>query len=190
MFLCFLLLHRNFRCAKVFSLFLLLRRNFHCSKVFRRFLQLRLVSHYIEFFATDLFAAQNFLSLPFLVHHAKVTIRIRCVDRLLQYIVARLKLTHTNIIATSQSKIKNARSGKVVRFEPHDLNLINVDPTIRVSFEQTICIRFYEKIQGYNVELTKKFSLNFTRVGATIARITFQVTKETMSVVTEIPMHG
>jgi recombinational DNA repair ATPase RecF len=37
---------------------------------------------------------------------------------------------------TSQSKRKNARSGRVVRFEPQDLKLINEDPTIRVSFEQ------------------------------------------------------
>jgi hypothetical protein len=91
-------------------------------------------------------------------------------------------------MATSQSKRKNARSGKVVRFEPQDLKLINADLTIRVSFEQDGCICFCEKIQGYNVQLTKQFSLNFTGVSATIAGITFQVTEETISVATEIPM--
>jgi hypothetical protein len=61
---------------------------------------------------------------------------------------------------------------------------------IRVSFEQVGCIRFCEKIQGYNAQLTKKFTLNFTGVSTTIARITFQVSKETISTTTEIPMQG
>jgi hypothetical protein len=38
-------------------------------------------------------------------------------------------------MATSQRKRKNARSGRVVRFEPQDLKLINPDPTIKASFE-------------------------------------------------------
>jgi hypothetical protein len=60
-------------------------------------------------------------------------------------------------MTTPQRKRKNARSGKVVRFEPQDLKLVNADPTIRVSFEQAGCIRFCENIQGYNVQLTKQF---------------------------------
>jgi hypothetical protein len=46
------------------------------------------------------------------------------------------RLTYINIMTTPQRKRKNVRSGKVVRFEPHNLNLVNADPTIRVSFEQ------------------------------------------------------
>jgi hypothetical protein len=47
-----------------------------------------------------------------------------------------------------------------------------------------------ERIQGYNAQLAEKFSLNFTGVSATIAGITFQVTEETMSVVTKIHLQG
>jgi hypothetical protein len=91
---------------------------------------------------------------------------------------------------TLQSKRKNARSGKVVRFEPQDLTLVNADPTIRVSFEQDRCIRFCENIQGYNAQLTKQFSLTFTGVSTTIDGITFQVSEETISVATRDPYAG
>jgi hypothetical protein len=126
--------------------------------------------------------------LPFLVVSTKFIILICCAERVLQFIVARLKLTYTNTMATSQRKIKNARSGRVVRFEPQDLKLINADPTIRASFEQVICMHLCERIQGYNAQLVEQFTLNFTGVSATIAGITFQVTKETMSVATKIPL--
>jgi hypothetical protein len=78
-------------------------------------------------------------------------------------------------MTTPQQKRKNVRSRKVMRFEPQDLKLVNTDPKIRVSFEQVGYIRFCEKFQGYNAQLTKQFSLNFNGVNATIAGITFQV---------------
>jgi hypothetical protein len=90
-------------------------------------------------------------------------------------------------MAVSQSIRKKARSGKAVRFEPRDLELINEDPTIRVSFEQVVCMCFCERIKGYNAKLVEQFTLNFTGVGVTIVGITFQVTEETLSAATEIP---
>jgi hypothetical protein len=144
-----------------------------------------------EFSAADLFAAQSFLLLPFPVHSCKSyyshSLRREAITI---YCRAHLKLTYINIMTTLQSKRKNARSGKVMRFEPHDLKLVNADPMIRVSFEQAGCIRFCEKIQGYNAQLTKHFTLNFTGVSTTIAGITFQVSEETISAATEIPMQG
>jgi hypothetical protein len=58
-------------------------------------------------------------------------------------------------MVVSQSIRKKARSGSVVRFEPQDLELINEDPAIRVSFEQAICMCFYKRIKGYNGKLTE-----------------------------------
>jgi hypothetical protein len=65
---------------------------------------------------------------------------------------------------------------------------VNFDPTFRVSFEQAGCMRFCEKIQGYNVQVTKEFSLNFNGVQSRIVDFTFQVSEETVVVATEIPM--
>jgi hypothetical protein len=47
---------------------------------------------------------------------------------------------------TPKHRRKNVKGGDFVRFEPQGLNLVNVDPTIRASFEQVGCIRFCEKI--------------------------------------------
>jgi hypothetical protein len=51
-------------------------------------------------------------------------------------------------------------------------------------------MRFCEKIQGYNVNVTKDFSLNFNGVHSRIVDFTFQVSEETMVVATEITIQG
>jgi hypothetical protein len=91
-------------------------------------------------------------------------------------------------MAVSQGIRNKARSVRAVKFEPQDLELINENPTIRVSFEQAGCTCFCEKIKGYNVKLVEQFALNFTGVSATIVGITFQVMEVTLSVATEIPL--
>jgi hypothetical protein len=84
--------------------------------------------------------------LPFLAISAKFIILIHHAERVSQFITARVKLIYTSIMVVSQSIRKKARSGRAVRFEPQDLELINEDPTIRVSFEQTRCMCFCERI--------------------------------------------
>jgi hypothetical protein len=93
-------------------------------------------------------------------------------------------------MTTSQSIRKKARSGRAMRSEPQDLELINEDPEIRASFEQVGCMCFCEKIKGYNVKLAEQFTLNFNGFCATIAGITFRVMEETLSAATEIPPRG
>jgi hypothetical protein len=59
-----------------------------------------------------------------------------------------------------KQKRKNSRSGEIVRFEPHGLNLVNANPTIRASFEQVGCIGFFEKLQGYKRQVAREFAEN------------------------------
>ena len=68
--------------------------------------------------------------------------------------------------------------------------MINSDPTNRVAFEHTGCIWFCEKIQGYNVQLTKEFDFNFTRVEAKVGDLSFPVLEVTISAATKISLHG
>jgi hypothetical protein len=125
--------------------------------------------------------------LPFLAVYAKFVILIRRAEGVSQFIIALAKLIYTSIMAVSQSIRNKARSVWDVKFEPQDLELINEDPAIRVSFEQAGCTCFCERIKGYNVTLAEQFTLNFTGVSATIVGITFQVMEVTLSVVMEIP---
>jgi hypothetical protein len=70
------------------------------------------------------------------------------------------------------------------------LTLINEDPEVRVSFEQVRCMAFCRKIQGFNMKLAEQFTLRFDGSHMVIAGVSFQVTEETLSAVTEIPSHG
>jgi hypothetical protein len=126
---------RVFHCTKFFLHVFLPHRVFHCVEFFPHTLLSRRISHCVDFFATDLFVTQRFMLLPFLAVSTKFIILIHCTKRVLQFIVAHLKLTYTSTMETSQRKRKNARSGKAVSFEPRDLKLINAYPTIRESFE-------------------------------------------------------
>jgi hypothetical protein len=128
--------------------------------------------------------------LHFLAVFAKFVILIFRIDGVSQFITVRVKLIYTRIMAVSQSIRKKVRSGRAVRFEPQDLELINEYPTIKASFEQARCMRFCERIKGYNVNLVEQFTLNFTGVSATITVITFRVTEETLSSPMEIPLRG
>lgn len=56
---------------------------------------------------------------------------------------------------------KKHKGGAIVCFEPQDMITINEDPTIRMDFEQVGCMTFYEKIQGYHLQLTKEFAKGF-----------------------------
>jgi hypothetical protein len=51
-------------------------------------------------------------------------------------------------------------------------------------------MRFCERIQGYNVQLTKEFALNFNSVYTIIAGVTFPISEDTISTSTEIPIQG
>jgi hypothetical protein len=70
------------------------------------------------------------------------------------------------------------------------MTLVNSDPAYKVSFEQVGCMIFCERIQGYNVHLTKEFTLNFNGVNRVIAGVIFPVSEETISTTTNIPIQG
>jgi hypothetical protein len=87
---------------------------------------------------------------------------------------------------TTQGKNKYNKRGSVLRCEPQSLNLVNSNPPFRVSFEQSSCMRFCEKIQGYNAQVTNDFFLNFNGVQTRVVDITFQESEDIVDVATEI----
>jgi hypothetical protein len=77
-------LHHSFALRQIFCCC------FYCTEVFCC----------TEFSVPDFFSGQSFLLHSFLLHCTEITILIRCRERLLQSIVACLKLTYTNIMET------------------------------------------------------------------------------------------
>jgi hypothetical protein len=66
---------------------------------------------------------------------------------------------------TPKGRRRNKKGGNIIRFEPYGLNLVNAYPTIKVSFEQVGCIRFCEKLQGYNMQVEKSLHYFFMALG-------------------------
>jgi hypothetical protein len=97
---------------------------------------------------------------------------------------------HICIMTIPQDTRKKALSGRAIRLEPQELELINEDPNVREYFEQVGCVFYCEKIQGYNVKLVEQLTLRFNVFFVIIAGITFQVTEETLSAGIEIIPRG
>jgi hypothetical protein len=91
---------------------------------------------------------------------------------------------------TLEGRKKTTKGGDIVIFETQDLKLVNADTIVMVAFEQVGCIIFCEKLQGYNMQVTKDVSLSFYGIGAKVGNIQFQVSEDTIVVVIEIPSHG
>lgn len=82
------------------------------------------------------------------------------------------KVLHLQNLVLAMGKTKG---GEIVRFEPQDPSLINSDLATRETFEEVGCVRFFEKMQGYNVELTKEFALNFDGDEVKVGKLKFIV---------------
>jgi hypothetical protein len=91
---------------------------------------------------------------------------------------------------TPEGRIRNKKGGDIVIFEHQGLKLVNADPTIRVSFEQVGCIKFSEKLQGYNMQVEKEFALSFDGIRAKVGNLQLQVSEDTIVVATQILAHG
>jgi hypothetical protein len=53
------------------------------------------------------------------------------------------------------------KGGDIVRFEPHDMQLINFEPFFKEDFQRVGCLNFFQKIQRGHLEVAKQFALNF-----------------------------
>jgi hypothetical protein len=61
---------------------------------------------------------------------------------------------------TPQQK-KSHKGGSVVRTEPSDMHLFDVEPLIREVFQRVGCLNFCQNMQRGHPEVAREFSLNF-----------------------------
>jgi hypothetical protein len=59
-----------------------------------------------------------------------------------------------------------------------------------ISFEQVGCIRFCEKLQVYNMQVAKEFSLSFNGIEVKVGNMKCLVFEDTIAAATEIPARG
>ena len=77
-----------------------------------------------------------------------------------------------------EKKNKYNKGGDIVRFEPQRMHLLNYDHVFRDSFQKVGCLTFYDKLQGYNMEVDAN-----TRIGP----LEFLVSEEIIVAATEMP---
>ena len=79
------------------------------------------------------------------------------------------------------------KGGQCLRYEPTDMNMINEDPKIVEVFRRTGCLQFCDKLQGYHVQVSKEFTLNFSGTTTKVGMLNLSITPEVIAVATGIP---
>jgi hypothetical protein len=87
---------------------------------------------------------------------------------------------------TPQQK-KCHKGGSVVKTEPYDMHLFDVEPMIKEVFQKSGCLYFYENMQRGYPEVAREFSLNFDGTKTKVGTLELEVSETTIEATTEIP---
>jgi hypothetical protein len=90
---------------------------------------------------------------------------------------------------TPQSK-KSHKGGKIVQTKPMDMHLFDTEPMAREMFQRVECLSFYQNMQRCHSEVAKQFALNFYGKKTRVGELEFEVTEDSISVATGIPISG
>jgi hypothetical protein len=90
---------------------------------------------------------------------------------------------------TPQQK-KAHKGGSVVRTEPYDMQLFDVEPLIREVFQRVGCFNFCQNMQRGHPEVAREFSLNFDGTKTKVGTLELEVSEATIAAATEIPNTG
>jgi hypothetical protein len=90
---------------------------------------------------------------------------------------------------TPQQK-KSHKGGSVVRTEPSDMHLFDVEPMIREVFQRVGCLSFCQNMQRGHPEVARQFSLNFDGTKTKVGTLELEVSEATIAATTEIPNTG
>jgi hypothetical protein len=90
---------------------------------------------------------------------------------------------------TPQQK-KSHKGGSVVRTEPCDMQLFDVEPLIREVFQRVGCLNFCQNMQRGHPEVAREFALNFDGTKTKVGTLEMEVSEATIAATTEIPNTG
>jgi hypothetical protein len=90
---------------------------------------------------------------------------------------------------TPQTK-KTHKGGKVVRTEPVDMHLFDIEPMEREVFQRVGCLSFYQNMQRGHPEVTRQFASHFDGRRTKVGDLEFEVTEASISAATGIPITG
>jgi len=90
---------------------------------------------------------------------------------------------------TPQKK-KSHKGGTVVRIEPSDMHLFDVEPMVREVFQRVGYLSFWQKMQRGHPEVARKFSLHFDGLKTKVGDLEFEVFEASIATTTGIPNTG
>ena len=76
---------------------------------------------------------------------------------------------------------KTNKGGHCHRYRPMDMNFLNEDLTAMEVFRRTGCLQFYQRLQGFHLQVSKDFATSFTGKTSKVRMLNLTVTPETIS---------
>ena len=85
---------------------------------------------------------------------------------------------------------KSHKGGKLVRTEPVDMHLFEIEPMAREVFQRVGCLDFFQTMQRGHLEVERQFTSHFYGLKTKVGDLEFEVSKASISVATGIPIIG
>ena len=79
---------------------------------------------------------------------------------------------------------KTHKGGKVVRTEPVDMHLFDIEPMAREVFQRVGCLSFCQNMKRGHPEVTRQFALHFDGRRTKVGDLEFEVTEASISAAT------
>jgi hypothetical protein len=90
---------------------------------------------------------------------------------------------------TPQRK-KSHKGGSIVRSEPSEIHLFDVEPMVREVFQRVGCLSFCQKMQRGHPEVERQFALHFDGIKTKAKNLEFEVSEASIAATTGIPNIG
>jgi hypothetical protein len=90
---------------------------------------------------------------------------------------------------TPQRK-KSHKGGSVVKTEPSDMHLFDVEPMVKEVFQRVGCLSFCQNMERGHPEVAREFSLHFDDNKTKVGNLEFLVSEASIATTTRIPNIG
>lgn len=80
--------------------------------------------------------------------------------------------------------------GKLLRAEPEGSKFLEGYPQIKEALQRAEWLKFIQKFNGYNKEVTKAFSWSFDGKTVEVGDLQFTITESTLATATDLPQKG
>jgi hypothetical protein len=87
---------------------------------------------------------------------------------------------------TPQRK-KSHKGGSVIRTEPSNMHLFNVEPMVMEVFQRVGCLSFCQNMQRGHPKVARQFALHFDSIKTKVGNLEFEVSEASIAAATGIP---